>query len=128
MSKNQDSEKKRRFPWKTIDPYPIPNVNYRSVGGIGGIYVDAQTGQWFFLLFAVPSLIVSIGVIICGKTSLVSVIFLVIGILCSLVSLYCFLSHREDLKIEAEKKAARDEKQRLWREKRRSERKNRKRR
>ncbi len=119
MGQNQAPEKKRRFPWKTINPYPNPNVTYRRAGGI---YVDAQTGQWFFLLFGLPCLILGIGFAIAGKTSLFSVIYLVIGILFSLVALYCFLSHREDLKIEAEKKAARDEKQRLWREKRWSER------
>lgn len=124
MGKEQTSTKKRKFPWKTLDPYPNKKVHYIRRRGI---YVDAQTGQWFFLVLGLPWIICGTGFALAGESFLITLISFIIGLPFTLAAVYCFLSHTEELKIEAEKKAARDEKQRIWREKRRAERKARKR-
>ena len=112
---------KKKFPWRTLEPYRY-RKRRRYVGARkGGIRVDALEGQWFFLVLGVPWLIVGIGFAVKGIAIAFSIVSIVLGIICCLISFYAFLSRREDLKIEAEKQAARDEKQRLWREKRRAE-------
>ncbi|MBE6951439.1 MAG: hypothetical protein E7451_08915 [Ruminococcaceae bacterium] len=110
------NNEKRKFPWKTWKSRH--SKNHR---GHGFIHIDALEGQWFFLVMGGIWLLIGLLVGIFNHPAFL-VIGLLIGLPCCGLSVYCRLSRKEELEIEAKRQAERDEKQRIWREKRRQER------
>lgn len=113
---NNETPEKRKYPWKTWKSYHSRNHHSR-----GHIEIDALEGQWFFLLMGGCWLLVGLLVGIFNHPAFL-LLGLLIGLPCCSLSIYCYLSRKEELEIEAKKQTERDEKQRILREKRRQNR------
>lgn len=113
-------EDKKNFPWHTPKRY---RWRYYTGGRTrffsGDSMWDAHTARFFHALFGVPWILC--GILSIPDIPIMIICFSVTGI-SWLIALYAHLSIRENEKFAAEEQAARDEKQRLWREKRRTER------
>lgn len=119
MSEKEYSTSERKYPWKKPE---YKNNRYAGVS-TGVIYLsDPKDGFLYFFLMGAVYVGFGIAFLIAKIALGIAIVFLIAGAVLWLIGLYAYLSHRELKKIEFEKQQQREEKQRLWREKRRAER------
>ena len=100
-----------------------------STGVRTGVIDLSEPRDGFLYFFLLGAIFVGFGIafLIAHIALGIAIVFLLAGAVLWIIGLYAYLSHRELKKIEHEKQQQREEKQRIWREKRREARKTQKR-